>query len=251
MINLRSIKTQLIIYLVAFALFLVLKEKDRSFLIAFSICVATAVVVEALILYVKTRKWQITESAIIAGAIMGFVISSDEIWWKLIAASTLAIVLKHVIRFHHKHIFNPAALGIFLSAVVLGVSSDWRGTYLWYWVVPFGVYLAYKIRKVEILLGYAGVSLLLFGVQAFLQKVPLLNIFGYFSYFYIFIMVIEPKTTPSGLGPKYAFGALLAALGFILTSSGLRVDVEIFSLLVMNAGVLLLNKLFIKRGVGL
>jgi Na+-translocating ferredoxin:NAD+ oxidoreductase RnfD subunit len=249
MLNLRSIKTQLILFLLALAVFLISKDKDFSFLLAFTICVTTAVIAEAAVLYSKTRKLQITESAIIAGAIAGYVLSSDEVWWKLVAATTLVILSKQAIRFRNKHVFNPAALGLFLSVIVLGVSLQWKATYLWYVLVPFGIYLAHKIRKLEIVIGYAMVALLLFGTQAFVQKVPILNIFGYLSYFYIFIMVIEPKTTPTNVISKYVFGALIAGLIFILTQSGARFDVELFSLLVMNAAVPILNKLLTKQGV--
>jgi Na+-translocating ferredoxin:NAD+ oxidoreductase RnfD subunit len=109
-------------------------------------------------------------------------------------------------------------------------------------LVPFGIYFTYKIRKIEIIIGYAVISLGLFGTQAFLQKIPPLNIFGYFSYFFIFIMAIEPKTTPLTYLGKYIFGAGLATLIFILTQVGAKFDVELCGLLVMNITVPMLNK---------
>ena len=246
MFNLKSIKTQLIIYLACFALFLAIKDKDILFLFTVLVAVISALVIESLILYLKTKTFRITESSVITGLIIGFVLSSDEVWWKFIFASALAIFSKHLIRFHRKHIFNPAAFGIFLSIILLSASTQWRGTYLWYIVVPFGIYFVYKLKKTEVLIGYALVSLLLFGSQAMLQKVSFWNIFGYLSYFYIFVMVIEPKTTPLKTMGKYFFGAVTAALIFILSEAGAKFDVELFSLLVMNATVPLLNKLPIK-----
>jgi Na+-translocating ferredoxin:NAD+ oxidoreductase RnfD subunit len=248
MLNFRSIKTQLVLFLFVLAAFLVIKDSDGAFLIAFSVCVVTAIAVEAVVLYFKNKKIQVTESAIIAGMIMGFVLSSDVVWWKLALAVTLAILSKYVLRLRNKHIFNPAALGLFLAVLVLGVSLQWKATYWWYFLVPCGIYLAYKIRKLELLAGYAGVSLLLFGGQALLHKAPILNIFGYFSYFYIFVMIIEPKTTPSDRIGKYVFGAALAGIIFILTEISVDLDVELFSLLVMNAAVPLWNKMSTKHG---
>jgi Na+-translocating ferredoxin:NAD+ oxidoreductase RnfD subunit len=191
---------------------------------------------------------QITESSLITGLIIGFVLSSDEVWWKFVFASVLAISSKHLIRFRKKHVFNPAGLGIFLSIILLGVSTQWKGTYLWYIVVPFGVYFIYKLKKTEVLLGYAFLSLLIFGIQAMLQKVPFWHVFGYFSYFFIFVMLIEPKTTPFKTIGKYLFGAGTAAFIFILTEAGVKFDVELFSLLVMNISVSLLNKLSPTKG---
>ena len=248
MLNVRSIKTQLALYLLVLALFLAVQGKDLSFLVSFAVCLMAAVAAEAVLLYFKTKKGQVTESAVIAGAIVGYVLSSDEAWWKLVLAAVFTIGLKHVVRWRNKHIFNPAALGLFIAILVLGVSLQWKGTYLWYFLAPCGFYLAWKMRKMEILAGYAGVSLVLFGAQALLQGVSLLNIFGYFSYFYIFIMVIEPKTTPSSRIGKYVFGAGLAGLIFLLNASDLSVEVELLSLLAMNAAVPLLNRSFTQQG---
>jgi len=249
MINLKSIKTQLILYLVSFALFLAIKEKDSVFLLTILVAVVTAAGLEAIFSYFKERRPMPSESPIITGLIIGFVISSEQPLWLFILASLLAVSSKYLICLNKKHIFNPAAFGIFLVSILFGASLQWRGTFAWYILVPFGIYFIYKIRKMDVLIGYAVISLILFGGQAFLQRTPLLNIFGYFSYFYIFVMVIEPKTTPTGLKRKLIFGAGLAALIFILTEAGVKFDVELFSLLIMNAAVLLLNKLLqIKEG---
>jgi len=248
MLNLKSIKTQLIIYLACFALFLAIKDKDISFLFSVLVAVISALVIESSIFYLKTKTSQITESSVITGLIIGFVLSGDEVWWKFVFASALAILSKHLIRFQKKHIFNPAAFGIFLSIILLQASTQWRGTYLWYILVPFGIYFVNKLKKTGVLIGYALVSLLLFGSQAMLQKVSFWDIFGYLSYFYIFVMVIEPKTTPLKTMGKYLFGAGTAALIFILTGAGAKFDVELFSLLAMNVTVPLLNKLSSKQG---
>ncbi|MEI6832214.1 MAG: RnfABCDGE type electron transport complex subunit D [Candidatus Omnitrophota bacterium] len=248
MLNFKSIKTQLIFYLICFALFLAIKDKDISFLFTVFMAVISALAIESFILYLKNKAFQITESSVITGLIIGFVFSGDEVWWKFVFASALAIFSKHLIRFQKKHIFNPAAFGIFLSTILLGASTQWKGTYLWYIVVPFGIYFIYKLKKTGVLIGYALISLLLFGSQAIFQKVSFWNIFGYLSYFYIFVMVIEPQTTPLKTMGKYLFGAGTAALIFILTETGVKFDVELFSLLAMNITVSLLNKLSSKQG---
>ncbi len=248
MLNLKSVKTQLILYLIGFIVFLTLKDKASVFLFTCLIAVISAFVIESIILYLKTKKFQLTESSIITGLIIGYVISSDEVWWKFMLAVAFAIISKHLIVFKKKHLFNPAAFGIFLSLMILGVSTQWRGTYLWYILVPFGIYFMHKINKTEVVIGYFLVALLLFGIQAVIQKVNFWNVFGYFSYFYIFVMVIEPKTTPLQAKGKYLFGAGLAGLIFILTEVGVRFDAELFSLLVLNITVPILNLLPFKKG---
>jgi len=244
----KSIKTQLILYLTCFAIFLAIKDRNAVFLITIIIAVISSLAVESILLYLKTKVFQISESSIITGLIVGYVLSSDEGWLRFVLASSLAILSKHLIRFQKKHIFNPAALGIFLTLIIFGASTQWKGTYLWYILLPFGFYFIYKTRKIEIIIGYAVISLALFGTQAVLEKVPLWHIFGYLSYFYILVMVIEPKTTPIKPWGKYFFGAGVAGLIFILTGLGVKFDAELFSLLIMNITVPILNKIPYNKG---
>ena len=232
----------MLIFLAGFALFFTFRDRDALFLIAIAIAVVASLGTESIILYFKNKVFEWTESSIITGLIIGFVLSSDELWWKIALASVLAIFSKYLIRFQKKHVFNPAAFGIFLTLIIFNASTQWRGTYLWYILVPCGLYFAYKFRKIEILAGYGTVFLVLFGIHAVLYKVPVMNIFGYLSLFYLFIMVIEPKTTPVSSKGKFIFGAFVSGLVFILTELGVGFDVELLSLLVLNMSVPVLNR---------
>jgi Na+-translocating ferredoxin:NAD+ oxidoreductase RnfD subunit len=243
MVKLASIKTQLIIFLVSLAIFLSFQAKEGLFLLTTSIAVLFAIAVDAFLSYLKNKKFTLTESSIVSGLIIGFILYSQQPWWIFALASLFAICSKHLVRFKNKHIFNPAAFGVFLVIILLRAETQWKGTYLWYIIVPAGLYFSYKIRKIQILVGYAVTALSLFAFQAIMQKAPLLNIFGYLSYFYVLIMVIEPKTTPIKPLGKYIFGAVIAALIFVLTELGVRVDAELASLLVVNLFTPLLNQI--------
>jgi Na+-translocating ferredoxin:NAD+ oxidoreductase RnfD subunit len=239
---LKSIKAQLAVYLAVFAIFLAVKDKSVVFLLTAGLAVFSALAVDSAILYFKTKIWKLSLSAVISGLIIGYVLSSDQPWWVFVIAGALAIASKYVIRFHKKHIFNPAAFGIFLTLVIFGAYTQWRGTYAWYILLPCGIYFAQKIGKLRVVISYFLVSLALFGAQAIMQKIPLGHILGYFSYFYIFVMIIEPKTSPVKPREQVIFGAGIAVLIFILTASGARFDVELFSLLAMNVVALFINK---------
>lgn len=243
MINLKSIKTQLIIFLCALALYLSFKDKETSFLFTMLIAIISAMVFESIMLLFKDKKFIVTDSSAISGLIIGYVLSSDNPWWIFLLASFLAISSKHLLHFNRKHLFNPAAFGIFLTVAFFGASTQWKATYMWYIFLPFGVYFISKIQKLEVLFGYGLTALGLFGSQAVIQKTPLLNIFGYFNYFFIFIMMIEPKTTPVKPRGKFIFGMGVAVLIFILTEIGVRFDAELSSLLILNLFAPLLNKI--------
>ncbi len=242
MLKLRSIKTQLIIYLAGLAVFLSIRDKDLVFLTALIIALVSSLITESITLFLKNKVFEITESSIITGLIIGFVLSSNLAWRVIVAASLIAIISKHLIRFKNKHIFNPAAFGIFLSVVLFNVSTQWRSAYLWYLLLPAGIYFAHKIRKIEIIIGYVTLFFGLYGIQAFRQNIPVWNFFGYLNYFYIFVMVIEPKTTPLKPIGKYIFGAGIAGLVFIMNQLPGSFEAEPFSLLIMNVTALLLNR---------
>ncbi|MDD4955860.1 MAG: RnfABCDGE type electron transport complex subunit D, partial [Candidatus Omnitrophica bacterium] len=210
--------------------------------------VAAAVCLETAILYLKTKAFKITESSVITVLIVGYVLSPDSGWLKFVAASVIAIASKSLIRFKKKHIFNPAAIGIFLAAILFGADTQWKGTYVWYVVVPFGFYFAYRIKKLEIVLGYAIAFFALFGAQAIFNRVQIWHVFGYLSYFYVFVMVIEPLTTPAKPLGKFLFGLFVASLIFILTEAGVKFDAELLSLLVLNMAVPALNEIARKKG---
>lgn len=243
MINFRSIKTQLNLALAVLASYLFLKEPRPVFLAGFAWALLFSILAEGIALFVKTRKFRITESAVTSGLIIGFLLASESPWWMFLAAGAFTFGPKYVLKFRGKNIFNPAALGIFLTVLLLGGRTEWKGAYLWYLLVPAGVYFVYKIRKIELVLGYFAAALLLFIPQALSQGVSLWHIPGYFNYFFIFIMLIEPKTTPSTRWPKVIFGAGTALLFFGLTEWGFRYEPELFSLLILNAFVPFLNKI--------
>lgn len=237
------IKNQLIIFLTLFAINLAIVQKDPLFLLTTIFSIFCTLTIDAIICFLKERRLVINNSPVISGLIIGYVLSSDQPWWAFLLASLLAMSSKHLMRFSGKPIFNPAGLGIFLTILFLNITTEWKGTYLWYVMVPFGIYFAYRVRRMEVIYGYFLGFLVLFATQSVLQKTPFVNIFGYISYFFVFIMLIEPKTTPATRIGKWIFGIGAIVLIFILTEIGLKFDVELCVLLIMNLAAPLLNKL--------
>ncbi|MFA5167208.1 MAG: RnfABCDGE type electron transport complex subunit D [Candidatus Omnitrophota bacterium] len=243
MINFKSIKVQINSFLAVFAVFLYLKEPRIAFLTGFFWAILFSVLIEALWLFLKTKKLRATDGILTSGLIIGYVLSAESPWWMFLAAAAFTVGVKRLLRFHGKNLLNPAAAGLFLAAFLLEGSIEWKGAYTWYFLFPAGLYIIYKIKKTEIVLGYFMMSLALFIPQALIQGSSLLNIPWYFNYFFIFIMLIEPKTTPPTRWPKIAFGAGVALLIFLLTEWGFQYEPELFALLVVNALVPFLNKI--------
>jgi Na+-translocating ferredoxin:NAD+ oxidoreductase RnfD subunit len=219
------------------------RDRDTAFLFTTFVALVSAIIIDLAASYFKNKKFSISESSIISALIIGFVLAGDSPRWVVAAAVLLALSSKYLIRFNKKHIFNPAAFGIFLSILLFGATTQWKGTFFWYLLLPAGLYFTYKLRKLELIIGYFAVALALFGAQALLNRVPLVNIIGYFSYFYVFIMLIEPKTTPIKSLAKFIFGIGAAVLIFIFIQAQVRFDSELAALLILNLSVPLLNKI--------
>ena len=115
-----TIKSQLIVFLALFGLYLSFINRDAQFLFALLAAVISAAAVDTALAYLKTKKPEVTESSLISGLIIGFVLSSDSPLWIICLASIVAIGSKHLVRFKGRHIFNPAALGIFSVIILLG-----------------------------------------------------------------------------------------------------------------------------------
>lgn len=237
-----SIKSKLIAFLVLLAAYLSASNKDIRFLSILLVSSLAAAVIDSAINYIKQKKLIISESTVISGLIIGFVLSSGQPVWIFPLASALAISSKHFIRFNKRHLFNPAAFGILSVVILSGASTQWNGASLWYILVPFGFYFTHKIRKLEIVLSYIAVSLILFGTQAIIQKIPLWDAAKYQNWFFVFIMLIEPMTTPLAKKGKIAFGTLAAIFVFFLVTRGTPIEAELCSLLALNLLVPALNK---------
>ncbi|NQT75196.1 MAG: RnfABCDGE type electron transport complex subunit D [Candidatus Omnitrophica bacterium] len=232
--SIRSIKVQLAIFLGLFALYLSFIEKDPLFLLSISIAIVSSIAADSIINYLKNKKLIITESSVVTGLIVGYVISGDNAWWIITLAAIFAISSKHVIRFRKSHIFNPAALGIFLVVLLFGAYTQWKAAYAWPVVVPLGIYFSSRIKRLDLVASYFVASLFLHAPQAFLHNTSLLGVLGYFNYFFIFIMMIEPRTSPKTRAGRVMFGLGAAAFIFGFYEVGVLLEAELFALLILN-----------------
>ncbi len=229
-----SLKTQLIGFLLAFLA--ILSYQGQSIIPFYKglLALISGMAMETLVFFIKAKRFKLTESSAITGLIVGFVLSSNLSPWVFIAASVSAIFFKHIIRFQKNPIFNPAALGIFFVIIVTSSFTEWKGAYMWPIIIPLGAYFAFKIKKLEIAVAYLFMSFVFYGGQAFLKGEAVMDSVLYANYFFILIMLTEPKTTPSKKYQKIVFALFVcvAAIGFTLMR--IPFDAEIPALLLGN-----------------
>ncbi|MGB9643021.1 MAG: hypothetical protein ACP5JO_08920 [Candidatus Ratteibacteria bacterium] len=82
-----------------------------------------------------------------------------------------------------KHVFNLTAFGLIFPILFFGDLLEWKGTYFWYILIPFGLYFAYWVKKLKIVGAYFLISFILFAFQFLIKDIPITGVFGNFSCF--------------------------------------------------------------------
>ncbi len=135
----------------------------------------------------------------------------------LIFASAWAMASKYIFALGKRHIFNPAAFGVALSALVIGQSATWwvGSSLLMPLVVIGGVLVVRKLRRFDLVIAFAIVALattvLTAGNSGFLT--PISETFLHSAFFFLgLVMLTEPLTMPPNRWLRIAYGALVGFL---------------------------------------
>jgi len=147
-------------------------------------------------------------SAIISGFIVSGILDYRQPWFILVIFSLLPIISKHLIKYNNKHIFNPANFALFL-AVILKLPLTWKIESNILLIIIFGIYLAYSYKKIFHILGF-----LVFFVGLF--SISKINAFNLISWFFVFIMLPEPKTSGYGALKGFIFGGIAGVAAFLV-----------------------------------
>jgi len=163
------------------------------------------------------------ESSLITALILALIISPDPTGYNLLfllAASGLAIASKYLLTIRAKHIFNPAAIAVVLTA--LGprqAASWWVGTAS---MLPFvligGLLIMRKIRRERMVLSFFAATTLSTVFYSVISKVSVTSslhdmIFSSSIFFLGFVMLTEPLTSPPTAKKQTWYGVIV---GFLL-----------------------------------
>jgi glycine betaine catabolism B len=171
-----------------------------------------------------------------------------------------AVSSKYLLVWRQSHVFNPAALGAVAGALVMGVGATWwvASIYLLPLVLIGGLYEAYKANRLHLalsfLVAYAVffVARALFGGADIASALDTLWMLSLHSpiLFFVFVMLIEPLTSPAERSKRIYYGVLTAllAVGLPWVLPGVPYTLElslllgnVFAILGGNQGRLLLT----------
>lgn len=167
------------------------------------------------------------KSAIISGFIVAGILDYQQSWFIPVTFALLAVLSKHLIKHKGRHIFNPANFSL-LIATLFKIPLTWNIESNIYLIIIFGVYMAYSIKKIPQLTGFIA----LFSALCLMQGMnPLLLI----SWFFVFVMLIEPKTSGYGNLRGFIFGGIAGLSAFLIYKIFPQYDFFIAGLFVANA----------------
>ena len=137
----------------------------------------------------------------------------------LIWAGILAMASKYIFAIKHKHVFNPAAFAVAITAFFINQNATWWvGTLA---MVPFvlagGLMIVRKIKRVDLAFSFFIVALITILIFSFLRGGNVLDTFNkalFYSplLFFTFIMITEPLTTPPSRLLRILYGTLVGFL---------------------------------------
>ena len=209
----------------------------------------------ANILKVKTNP----ESALITGFILSLIMSpmnpfSLSTFWIPTFVGMAAMASKYLIVWRGRHIFNPAAFGAVVSALLINQGASW-----WlggYSIAPFillgGLLILKKIRRFEMVGTFFATMTVLFVIVTFLDSEPL-NLISWLKNhleflfvsplaFFALVMFTEPLTSPFRKSHQIMYAILMVILFYFL-GNVVPYPLEA-SLLIGNIFAFIVNKSF-------
>lgn len=140
-------------------------------------------------------------------------------WVFLVMASVGAIASKFMLAINKKHVFNPAAFGVALVALTGAYSASWwLGTAVMFpFVLVGGFLIVRKIRRSDLVISFiiaAFASMIVFTLLGGLNLISAVQSAFLHSpiFFFAFVMITEPLTTPPTRAMRIAYGLFVGAI---------------------------------------
>ncbi len=162
------------------------------------------------------------ESSIITGLILALIMPPSLNGYGLLfvlAAAGLAMASKYLITYHKKHIFNPAAVAVFLTAIGPHQSADWwvATTSMFPFVLIGGLLIIRKVRRESMLVSFLLASTFttaFFSLQTGSNVgIDLKNMLLSSGLLFLgFVMLTEPYSSPDTKLKRIFYGILVGAV---------------------------------------
>lgn len=154
---------------------------------------------------------------------------------------------KYIFAINKKHIFNPAALAVLITAIFLNYSASWwvGTTFMTPFVLIGGLLIVRKIRRFNMVFSFLGIALFVIlgfiilkgndifpSIQRAILETPVL--------FFSLVMLTEPQTTPPTKNFQMIYGGLVGLLFYLTPGAALLIG-NVFSYIVSPKNKLILK----------
>lgn len=202
------------------------------------------------------------ESLYITALILALILSPIQSLRDLIIFATIGVLSqsgKYILTINKKHLFNPAAFGIALSVLVLNYGASWWIGNRWmvFFVILGGFLIVRKIQRLNLVFSFFITYLVVILVSSVLKGNDLISVSKNVIlesplFFFAFVMLTEPLTTPPGKKLQMIYGSIAGFLVVFFSPEIALLFGNIFSYVVSPKGKLLLKlKEKIQIGVGI
>lgn len=203
--------------------------------------------------YLKLQ-FKIPFSGLITGLIIGCVAPINAPPLLILIAVVVAIASKFLIKYRGSNIFNPASIGLVAALAIFNLGDEWwaANSYNIYGVAvsitPLLIILAYEARRLTTAASFIAVSLVLAVALGDLQTPSIANVLTLLfslNYYFAFVMLIEPKTSPNERYAQAGYGAAVALLYW--ASASLRIAHPLLVTLLIGNLLYLIYRKYGKR----
>lgn len=188
------------------------------------IAVGTAIGFDGLVALVMKRPLTVSTGGVITALIVVDVLSSMTPIVLVVVATVLALASKHLVKQGRKPLFNPAAVGLLIVALVFSQAESWWAAMpndplgLVGLLLAVGVFVAVRVKKYAQVLAFLGTYFAFVGVLALAHgglasatpadalRPPFVNA----ALFLGFFMLTDPPTSPGVVGEQIAFAVVSA-----------------------------------------
>ena len=214
--------------------------------------IVTTAIIEVALTFRSTRMFVWPASAMLTGSGVALILRvvgtppdhpwNTDSWWIFAGVAAFSLLTKYVIKYRGSHVFNPSNIGLVVAFIVLGSS---RVEPLDFWWAPLNVWMiaAYTViigggllitRRLK-LLGLAATFwvALTIGVGLLAASGHCMTAYWAFApvcgtdfwrvivtspevMIFLFFMITDPKTVPSGAVGRVVFGLLVAIASTLL-----------------------------------
>src|SRR5207237_3630619 len=135
--------------------------------------IACAALVDGLILRWRRGRWEFPDGAILSAMLVAMVLSAQQPWHYTAVTAVVAILSKYLFRSRAANVFNPAAFALVATFYVFDTGQSWWGALPstpWFAqpaVLLTGVFIADRVNKMPLVLGFLGIYYALFTAAAF------------------------------------------------------------------------------------